>query len=87
MLQNIILTATVPETEVAEQPKPQIPPRPVMPSEAAAFPRLQKVKVTLDKHNNLIFEAERERNNLEIELSYLKGLARLTKRRLLFLKK
>ena len=75
------ITATVPETEVVEQPKPQIPPRPVMPPEAAAFPRLQKIKVTLDKHNNLIFEAERERNMLEIELSDLKGLARLTKKK------
>ncbi len=75
------ITATVPETEVAEQPKPQIPPRPVMPPEAAAFPRLQKVKVTLDKHNNLIFEAERERTKLEIKLSDLKGLARLTKKK------
>ena len=52
-----------------------------MPPEAAAFPRLQKVKVTLDKHNNLIFEAERERTKLEIELSDLKGLARLTKKK------
>ena len=52
-----------------------------MPPEAAAFPRLQKIKVTLDKHNNLIFEAERERNKLEIELSDLKGLARLTKKK------
>lgn len=51
------VTTTVTEAEVVEPPKPQIPPRPVMPSEAAAFPRLQKVKVTLDKHNNLIFEA------------------------------
>ena len=42
-------TATVPETEVIEQPEPQIPPRPVMPPEAAAFPKLQKIKVTLDK--------------------------------------
>ena len=75
------ITATVPETEVVEQPKPQIPPRPVMPLEAAAFPRLQKIKVTLDKQNNLIFEAERERNMLEIELSDLKGLARLTKKK------
>lgn len=47
-----------------------------MPPEAAAFPRLQKIKVTLDKQNHLIFEAERERNKLEIELSDLKGLAR-----------
>ena len=52
-----------------------------MPPEAAAFPRLQKIKVTLDKHNNLIFEAERERTKLEIELSDLKGLARLTKKK------
>ena len=42
---------------------------------------LQKIKVTLDKQNNLIFEAERERNKLEIELSDLKGLARLTKKK------
>lgn len=35
--------------------------------------------LTLDKQNHLIFEAERERNKLEIKLSDLKGLARLTK--------
>ena len=75
------ITATVLETEVVEQPKPQIPPRPVIPPEAAAFPRLQKIKVTLDKQNRLIFEAECERNKLEIELSDLKGLARLTKKK------
>ena len=76
-----IVTTTVPETEVVEQPKSQIPPRPVMPPEAAAFPRLQKIKVTLDKHNHLIFEAEQKRTELELELSDLKGLARLTKKR------
>ena len=75
------IIATVPKTELAEQPKPQIPPRPIMPPEATAFLKLQKVKITLDKHNNLIFEAERERNKLEIELSDLKGLARLTKKK------
>ena len=73
-------TATVPETGSVEQPNPQIPPRPLMPPEAASFPKLQKVKVTLDKHNNLIFEAERERTKLEIELNDLKGLVRLTKK-------
>ena len=52
---SVTITATVPETKVIEQPKPQIPPRPVIPTEATAFPRLQKVKVTLDKHNHLIF--------------------------------
>lgn len=75
------ITATVSEAEVVEQPKPQIPPRPVMPPEATAFPKLQKIKLTLDKQNRLIFEAEHERNILEIELSDLKGLARLTKKK------
>ena len=74
-------TATVPETGSVEQPNPQIPPRPLIPPEAASFPKLQKVKVTLDKHNNLIFEAERERTKLEIELNDLKGLVRLTKKK------
>ena len=75
------ITETVLETEVTEPPKPQIPPRPVMPPEAAAFPMLLKIKITLDKQNHLIFEAERERSQLEIELSDLKGLARLTKKK------
>ena len=75
------ITETVLETAVTEPPKPQIPPRPVMPPEAAAYPRFQKIKVTLDKQNHLIFEAEREQNMLEIELSDLKGLARLTKKK------
>ena len=77
---SVTLSAIVPETKIAEQPKPQMPSRPIMPPEAAAFLRLQKVKVTLDKHNNLIFEAESERTKLEIELSDLKELARLTKK-------
>ena len=75
------ITATIPKTEVVEPPKPQIPPRPIMPPEAAAFPKLQKIKVTLDKQNHLIFEVERERTKLELELSDLKGLARLTKKK------
>lgn len=75
------ITASIPEADVTEPPKPQIPPRPVMPPEAAAFPKLQKIKITLDKQNRLIFEAEHERNTLEIELSDLKGFARLTKKK------
>ena len=75
------ITTTVPKAEVVEQPKPQIPPRPVMPPEAAAFSKLLKVKTALDKQNNLIFEAESERNKLEIKLNDLKGLARLTKKK------
>ena len=78
---SVTVTTTVPEAEVVEQPQPQIPPRPVIPPEATAFPKLQKIKATLDKQNHLIFKAESERNNLEIELSDLKGLARLTKKK------
>lgn len=78
---KVTVTTTVQEAEVVEQSKPQIPPRPVIPPEAATYPKLQKIKATLDKHNHLIFEAESERNELEIELSELKGLARLTKKK------
>ncbi len=46
---SITVTAAIPKTEVVEQPKPQIPPRPVMPPEAAVFPKLLKVKTALDK--------------------------------------
>ena len=80
-IRDSTITATAPKAEVQEPPKPQIPPRPVMPPEAATFSRLQKIKVTLDKHNNLIFEAEHERTKLEMELADLKGLARLTKKK------
>ena len=78
---SVTVTATVPKAEVVEQPRTQIPPRPVMPPESIAFPRLKKFKVTLDKHNNLIFKAERKRTKLELELRDLKGLARLTKKK------
>lgn len=75
------ITATVPETEVAEQPKPQISPRPVMPPEAAAFPRLKKIDAELNRQNRIIFDAEHERAMLEIERDDLRGLARLTKKK------
>lgn len=69
------------EQEKHVRTKPQIPPRSVIPPEAAAFPKLLKVKTTLDKHNDLIFEAERVRNKLEIERNDLKGFAKLTKKK------
>lgn len=81
MTPSVTVTPTVPKTEVVEQPKPQIPPRPVMPPDAAAYPKYQKIKAELDRQNHLIFEAEHERNVLEIEWDDLKGLARLTKRK------
>ena len=78
---KVTVTTTVSEAKVVEQPKPEIPPRPVMPPEAAAYLKLHKVKDTLDKHNHLIFEAEHERAMLEIERDDLRGFARLTKKR------
>lgn len=75
------VTTTVQEAEVVEQPKPQIPPKPVMPPEAIAYPKFRKIKTALDKHNEIIFEAERERNALEFERDDLKGFAKLTKKK------
>ena len=74
-------TADVVTAPTKETIKETEPPRPVIPPEATTFPRLQKVKVTLDKHNNLIFEAEHERTKLELESSDLKRLAGFTKKK------
>ena len=54
--------------------------KPVMTPEAATYPKLKKIKAELDNQNNLIFQAEQQRGNLEIELSDLKGLAKLTRK-------
>lgn len=76
-----VTETTVTKTEVIEAPKPQIPPRPVMPLEAAAYPKLRKIKTALDKQNETIFEAERERNALEFERNDLRGFIKLTKKK------
>ena len=51
-----------------------------MSAEAAAYPKLLKVYKELNRQNGIIFDAERERNSLEIERDSLKGLAKLTKK-------
>lgn len=51
-----------------------------MTPEAAAYPKLKKMKAELDNQNNLIFQAEQQRGNLEIELSDLKRLAKITRK-------
>ena len=56
------------------------PDKPVMTPESATYPKLKKIKAELDNQNNLIFQAEQQRGNLEIELSDLKGLAKLTRK-------
>ena len=85
-VENKITTQEDPikEVTVAEPYKSVIPPKtydkPVMTSEAAAYPKLKKIKAELDNQNNLIFQAEQQRGNLEIELSDLKGLAKITRK-------
>ncbi len=71
----------VPKPAEKEMPsKPKIPPKPVMPAEAAAYPKLFKIYKELKRQNEIIFEAEKERNALELERDDLKGLARFTKK-------
>lgn len=66
-----------PKTQVqaTEQETPQIPPKPVMSAEAAAYPKLLKIYKELNRQNGIIFDAERERNALELERDNLKGKA------------
>ena len=67
-----------PEKET--QPKPKIPPKPIMSAEAAAYPKLLRIYKELKRQNEIIFEAEKERNVWELERDDLKGLARFTKK-------
>lgn len=67
-------------TEKETQAKPKIPPKPVMPAKAAAYPKLFKIYKELKRQNEIIFEAEKERNALEFERDELKELARFTKK-------
>ena len=69
-----------PQTQTTEQKTPQIPPKPVMSAEAAAYPKLLKIYKELNCQNGIIFDAERNRNELEMEHDNLKGLAKLTKK-------
>ncbi len=71
----------VPKTEKKEMPsKPKMPPEPVMSAEAAAYPKLFKIYKELKRQNEIIFEAEKERNAWELERDDLKGFARFTKK-------
>ena len=68
------------QAQTTEQKTPQTPPKPVMSAEAAAYPKLLKIYKELNRQNGSIFDAERERNGLELERDSLKGLAKLTKK-------
>ena len=71
----------VPKPAKQEMPnKPKIPPKPVMSSEAAAYPKLFKIYKELKRQNEIIFVAEKERNMWELERDDLKGFARFTKK-------
>ena len=67
-----------PEKEI--QSKLKILPKPVISAEAAAYPKLLKIYKELNRQNEMIFEAEKERNALELERDGLKGIARFTKK-------
>ena len=51
-----------------------------MSAEAAAYPKLLKIYKELNRQNGIVFDAERERNELELERDNLKGFAKLTKK-------
>ena len=66
--------------EKETQTKPEIPSKPVKSAEAAAYSKLYKIYKELRRQHEIIFEAEKERNALELERDALKGLAKFTKK-------
>lgn len=69
-----------PQPETQAQETSQIPPKPVMSAEAAAYPKLLKIYKELNRQNGIVFDAEKERNALELERDSLKGFAKPTKK-------
>ena len=70
-------------TSLPKKAKPavqKIQPKPIMPEEAAVYPKLHKIYKELVRQNETIFAAENERNALEEKQDSLKGLSRLTKK-------
>ena len=65
---------------VRKPPEKEAPPKPVMSAEVAAYPKLLKIYKELKRQNEIIFEAEKERNAWEFERDDLKGIARFTKK-------
>lgn len=51
-----------------------------MSAKATAYPKLLKIYKELNRQNGIIFDAEKERNALELERDNLKGFAKLTKK-------
>ena len=71
----------VPKPAEKEMPSnPKVPPKPVMSAEAAAYLKLFKIYKELKRQNEIIFEAEKERNAWELERDDLKGVAKFTKK-------
>ena len=61
----IIKERQPPEKET--QTKPEIPSKPVMSAEAADYSKLYKIYKELRRQNEIIFEAEKERNSLHLD--------------------
>ena len=49
-------------------------------AETTAYPKLLKIYKKLNRQNGIIFDAERERNDLKLERDSLKEFAKLTKK-------
>lgn len=80
---NPILVMQPNETEPIPEapPKVQIPPKPCMSAEAAAYTKLHSIYKELSRQNEIIFAAERERNAIEEKINNLKGISKFTKRK------
>jgi hypothetical protein len=79
--ESIAQTEADTEREQSEAKKqPAIPLKPQMSKRAASYHRLCEIEEKLKKQNQAIFEAERKRGNLEIELSECKGIFKIKRR-------
>ena len=64
----------------ADTPKPAIPPRPQPSTEAVSYKHLCEIYQKLQEQNKAIFALEKQRSDLEIELSDSKGIFKAKRR-------
>lgn len=70
-----------PKIQMPQEPlKPQIPSKPVMTADVAAYPKLYKIYKELNRQNEINFNEEKECNSLEGKRDNLKEFAKLTKK-------
>lgn len=77
----VVQTEMKQEVKVQKETQLQLPKKPEEPLLLSKYPLIMELEEVLNRRNNAIFEVEKERSNLEIELSECTGVFRQKQRK------